>query len=292
MKTIAVMTDFSDRANNAAKYALGLAQHLHANVLLYNSFVVPAAEPLGLQVAWSLESFNELQADSEKELHQLADHLRQDLSALPEGSFKPVIYCKCDNGTLSANLNALLSDREILLLVIGSHRKRASGFMLSNHMREMIDGVELPILIIPEKQQFRKIGKIAFATDLQDTDLNVLSSLSGFARPSYAQIMLTHICTGNVPAQISDQKIDNFLQEVGNKINYPNIFFRKVTEEHLKDGFKWLIENVTSDILVMVHRNKSFWDQLLNHSNTQKMAERINLPLLVYPCPAASLPVF
>lgn len=292
MKTIAVMTDFSERANNAAKYALGLAQHLHANVLLYNSFVVPSAEPLGLQVAWSLESFNELQADSEKELHLLADQLRKDLSALPEGSFKPVIYCKCDNGTLSTNLNTLLSDREIQLLVIGSHRKRASGFMLSNHMREMIDGVPLPILIIPEKQQFKKIGKIAFATDLNGTDLNVLSSLSGFARPSYAQIMLTHICTANVPSHISDQKIDNFLKEVGNKINYPNIFFRKVTEEQLKDGFKWLIENVASDVLVMVHRNKSFWDQLLNHSNTQKMAERINMPLLVYPCPADSLPVF
>lgn len=292
MKTIAVMTDFSDRAENAARYALGLAQHLHANVLLYNSFVVPTTEPMGLQVAWSLESFNELQDESEQSLHLLADKLREDLSDLSEGAFKPVVYIKCDNGTLSTNLNTLLCDKEILMLVIGTHRKRASGFMLGNHMREMIDGVSVPILIIPPQQRFKAIGKIAFATDMQATDLNVLQSLSGFARPSCAQIMLTHIYTHKLPEEESDRQVNNFLQEVANKINYPNIFFRKVTEPYLEEGIRWLMENVDSDILVMVHRNKGFWDQLLNTSSTQKVAGKITMPLLVYPCPAKTLPVF
>ncbi|QNK62427.1 universal stress protein [Pedobacter sp. PAMC26386] len=55
MKTITVLTDFSERAENAARYALHLAQHLQANIILYHSFLVPASEPLSGQVYWSME---------------------------------------------------------------------------------------------------------------------------------------------------------------------------------------------------------------------------------------------
>jgi hypothetical protein len=52
MKTIAVLTDFSKRAENSARYALHLAEHLHNDIKLYNSFFVPSEDPLSAQIAW------------------------------------------------------------------------------------------------------------------------------------------------------------------------------------------------------------------------------------------------
>lgn len=75
MKTITVLTDFSANAENAARYALRLAQHLQANLTLYNSFLVPMAEPLGGQVYWSMEDYNILQKDSEEQLRALGTRL-------------------------------------------------------------------------------------------------------------------------------------------------------------------------------------------------------------------------
>jgi nucleotide-binding universal stress UspA family protein len=64
MKTIAVLTDFSKRAENAAKYALHLAEHLHADIKLYNSFFVPSEDPLSAQIAWSMEDYDALKQRS------------------------------------------------------------------------------------------------------------------------------------------------------------------------------------------------------------------------------------
>ncbi len=41
MKNILVLTDFSDTAKAAAKYALKLAIKINANLVLYNTYTVP-----------------------------------------------------------------------------------------------------------------------------------------------------------------------------------------------------------------------------------------------------------
>ncbi|WP_442587349.1 universal stress protein [Pedobacter sp. AW31-3R] len=292
MKTIAVLTDFSERAEIAANYALGIAQHLHANILLYHSFLLPVVDPLGMPVVGAYDGLEEFQEDTEKELHKLAAKLKYNLSVSPSGPFKPTIYCKCDNGGFSDNLNLLLTDGEIILMVMGTHKKGISGFMMSNHMREVIDAVSIPVIIVPEKHPFKLIDKIAFATDMKGTDLEVLSSLTGLAKPFGAEIMLAHICADQPEDCASAKMIQHFLDEVGNVINYPSIYYRNVKEKRIEKGLNWLTNNVDFDILVMVHRNKSFWDQFFKGSNTQRMAAKLNLPLLVFPSSVRRLPVF
>ena len=71
MKTIAVLTDFSAKALNATEYALSLATHLHADILLYNSFLVLSADPLGSQIAWPMEDYNEIKEGCKADLNLL-----------------------------------------------------------------------------------------------------------------------------------------------------------------------------------------------------------------------------
>ncbi|MGY0040066.1 hypothetical protein [Pedobacter sp. NJ-S-72] len=113
--------------------------------------------------------------------------------------------------------------------------------------------------------------------------LTSFSRLQRFAKPSHADITLAYIENPGTPENETKKLVTNFLEEVSNKINYPKIYYRTVKGIPLKAGLKWLTENVACDLFVMVHRHKSFLEELLNLSNTQKMAANTNLPLLVYP---------
>jgi nucleotide-binding universal stress UspA family protein len=287
MKTITVLTDFSERAENAARYALHLAQQLHANITLYHSFLVPAAEPLAGQVYWSMEDFNILQQDSEKQLNLLADRLDEELSEYlstsPGNAFRPTISCKNQEGPLYKYINKIAANRDVMLLVMGTHRKGLASLITGNHMRDIIGTVSLPVLIVPENQFFKKIDKLIFATDMTDSDLDIIHALTELAKPSHADITLAYIETPGTSEDETKKLVTDFLEEVSNKINYPKIYYRTVKGIPLKAGLKWLTENVACDLFVMVHRHKSFLEELLNLSYTQKMAANTNLPLLVYP---------
>ena len=284
MKKITVLTDFSASAENAARYAVRLAQHLQANLTLYNSFLVPMAEPLGGQVYWSMEDYNILQKDSEEKLRTLGARLAEELSTLPVNAFRPVIDFKCQEGPLYRHIHRLSSDRDLMLLVMGTHRKGLGSLMMGNHMREIIGAVSLPVLIVPENQSFKKLDKLVFATDMEDSDLDIIQALTAFAKPSHAEITLAHIQHPDTSEADTKKLVTNFLEDVANKINYPKIYYRAVEHTPVKTGLKWLAENVTCNLFVMVHRHKTFLEQLFNLSNTQKMAANTNLPLLIFPC--------
>jgi nucleotide-binding universal stress UspA family protein len=286
MKTIAVLTDFSERADNAALYAAHLAQHLKANVLLYNAFFVASADPLSAQVAWPMEDFEELQHESEKEIHSLLAKLKKELTLSPT-EFMPAIECRSRDGNLNSHLDELLADREIIMLVMGNHQKGISTLMTGNHMRELMDQALLPVLIIPEHQTFEAIHKIAFATELDDGDIEFIHSLASLARNFDAEILITH--TTNT----DDHKlVDTFLNKVTNKVDYPKIYFRPLKDTTVNEGLSWLTKHGQIDMLVMVHRHKSLLERFFTRSNSQHMAAEIEMPLLIYPYPVKSMIVF
>jgi nucleotide-binding universal stress UspA family protein len=288
MKTIAVLTDFSGRAENAAKYALRLAQSLHTNLVLYNSFLVPSANPLAAQIAWPMEDYDQLHSDSENELELLAVKLRKELHVRQPDTFRPVIISQCHEGSLSRDLGELLTNRDVVLLVMASHDKSIATLLLGDHVRELLDHTTLPLLIIGDHYSFKKIRNIAFATDLHMTDIDVIHSLAGLAGSTNAQITLIHIGARNT----DEGAVKKFMTQVSGKINYPHIYYRQMASALILDEIITLDESSTYDMLVMVHRHKGFWEELFNQSDTQKMATQINLPLLVYPFPTGSLPVF
>lgn len=282
MKKIAVLTDFSIRAENAAIYALHLAQYLNANIVLYNSFVIPSAEPLASQVAWPMEDYEELKDENERCMELFILKLKKELSGFSDSDFKPMITGKCHFGHLTAYLDEFVADNQIVMLAMASHQKGFSAMMLGNHLTEIIENTALPVLVIPEDRQFNKLNKIAFATDFSKSDLEVLNAVKDLAMPFHGEVMLAHICE-DPSSQEAKYNVDFFLTQVSNKINYPNIYYRNVADKHIKNGLEWLVDNVAFDLLVMVHRNKGFFTKLFNNSNTETMAAAMHLPLLVYP---------
>ncbi|MCQ6959195.1 universal stress protein [Mucilaginibacter aquariorum] len=281
MKTILVPTDFSPAAFNAAKYALHLAGKVKAGIKLCTALKVPAESVLAAQVAWPLEDFDSLKKNAEKEFEILTKQLLKGLKGAPG---QPQITKNIGVGELTDYVRNMVAEHRISLVVMGMSGAGAlSRFFLGSNSKEMIARADFPLMLVPENVKYVPIKKIAFATDLSPGDIDIIHALSGWARVYNAEILISHV-TDYDDEYIGDRtKIDNFLNDVSGKVDYPNIYYRDIESRSVNRGLTWLAEEGQSDLLVMVHRGKTFLNDLFNPSHTQRLAKDINLPLLVFP---------
>jgi nucleotide-binding universal stress UspA family protein len=295
MKTIAVLIDFSERSEHAARYALHLAKKIKANVLLFNAFLVPADIPMAAgQVAWPVNEYEEIKADSEKSLKKICDKLKHGLNERPlPGAFMPTITCRCEEGPVVDTLVILKGNKNIVLLVAGTHGSDSiSTFVLGNNCRELIDDTALPLLLVPENASVKNMEKIVFATDLDPNDVKYINAVAGLAKEFPADIIIGNVNT-ELPADIKHNKAENaFMQEMVLNDSYKRISYRDFPNQNVKKGLVWVLENEKPDMLVMVHRKSSLLDFFFKSSITKKIAAGTTVPLLVYPYPIDTIPVF
>lgn len=285
MKKILIATDFSARAAHAAKYGYTIASQLEVDVVLCNAFIVPAEIPQAGTLVWPQFEYDELLENSKLELKQLKAQLLQNLG---DRSFKPDITCRSEIGGVADVIKEITAGTDIELIVMGTHGAgKLDTFMMGNHSRNMINYTKIPLLLVPGSAELRPIKKIAFATDLKDSrrdrDMEAIYRLIPILKKLNAELLLTHIYSGDDPTDKSTQQIRQSLVELSNKANYPNIFYRIVSSNNPERGLDWLCDHGHIDVLAMVHRKHDWLDKILIGSHAQKMADHVRVPLLIIP---------
>ena len=289
MKTILVLTDFSINADYVAQYALRFARDIKANILLCNIYQAPAEEVISDRVSWPMrpcaeDSNNDLSA----QLAQLKS--RMDSAALYNG-FRPDIEQYSGEGTLSDTINELSKTRDILLAVISKHgADKINGYFIANNAWDIVDNAVFPVMVIPYQAKFKPFRMIAFATVMNYTDIDILESLSGLAKYSNAEILITNV-TGE---EKEENTVKRFFNQVPDKIKYPGIVYRNIIGSDVVKGLKQLCAQFNIDLLVMVHQKYSFFEKIFGGNITRKMTASPNKPLLIFPSSTvkATLTVF
>lgn len=292
MKRILVPIDFSKPAENAAHYALHLAKYLKVNMTLCNVFLLPAIVPATAQVSLQGYEYATLKEENRQELEVVAKRLRIEDKTLPAPDFfHPVIESISEAGGVKDVILQIAEDKKVEMVVMGmTGAGPISRFLLGSVSRDMIDNTEFPLLLVPSSVIFQKIRKIAFATDLSESDIDVIHSLSGLARYFDADLVVIHITEDKQDDKAEQKKSDSFLNDITCKVNYDKIYYRHMIHTDVEKGLDWVSENDFVDMLVMVHRNLSFIDRLFNFSHTHKKASHLKVPLLILP--AGLYPVF
>ena len=294
MKTIAVLTNFSDSSEHAARYALHLAEKIKANILLFNSFLVPSDIPIDAQVAWPAEEYEEMQSYSEKKLKELRKKLEDEVKTKHSTlTFQPKITHLLEEGTIANSLNKLEENKDIILMVMGTHSTDdLSTFLLGNNCRQVIDAAKLPLLVIPGNAPIQIPVKFVFATDITYSDVAYINSVSTLGKRFSAEIMITNVNPDTPLDSEHDAAVHLFINDVTNEVEYSKISYRSIPNTNVKKGLEWLVENMKLDILAMVHRKSSFFEFFYKSSISKKMAACSTVPLLIYPYPMANIPLF
>lgn len=278
MKTILVPTDFSAPAKKAALWALYLARTTNANLTLCHALQVPGVLPIEDLAANPLDEYVLLHEAAEEQLQSQVLDLQDNTPALHLDAVR--IDAVVSAGSVTEVVRSIVTERKASLVVMGMV---GTGLMkrllLGSNSQQMINLGAFPVLLVPAKGFHAVVHKIAFATDLSMGDIEIIHSLSRFAAPFHAEILLVHVSGG----KIKQTDLDKFLTEVSSKVNYSKIYYRVVEENDVDKGLDWIARNGLISIFAMVHRRKSFPANLLSGSHTQELSRNIEIPLLVLP---------
>jgi len=292
MKTILVLTDFSINADYAAHYALKFAQKTEANLLLCNIYSVPQNEQNPDRKAWNpgLHEKNSIE-----DLGELMARLKTQIDAGPESDFRPEINQCSEEGLVRELINDIAAKNKIFMAIISMHSASYLTTIFSgNHTRDIIEHANFPVLIIPYQVRYKDYKTIAFATDLSETDTDVLRSLSTLASYSESEILITNVSDDDADVREEENSLKQFFGQEVLKINNPKILYKAIKSKSVGDSLRWLSQHVEIDMVVLVHRKQNLFQKITEGSVIKNMADHPAKPLLIFPYSTIgeSLPVF
>lgn len=274
MKQILVPIDFSDYATNASNYAIAMAKVLPASLHFCHAIKIPVNNPMSGLIVWPSEEFNVIKNETDQNLAFFVAQFSKANSDIP-------ITYSTEIGTVKEVVNKLCEEKKIDMVVIGlAGASKIAQFVIGSNSKMLIDKTKTPVLLIPKEASFDRLKKIAFATDLRESDVSAVHQLASLFHPFGSDILLAHVLNKD---KETDNKVKYFLNCITNKINYARIYYRHVNNSNTYDGLKWITENTQISLIAMIHRNKALMAEIFENSYTKKLAQFTKLPLLVLP---------
>lgn len=281
MKTILVLTDFSQKAAHAAEFAWHLALNLNAKLLMYNAYYEP--QGLAIESAVLPVIYGDYSIYREESMEKLS-FLKAMLKSKFQGDEQPEIQCENGAGDLGDNLKELLEKNNIWMIIMGDKKDESffNHLLFGSDSNEVLRTATCPLLIIPEDLNFHRFRRVLFASaSLDHIDLDALSFLPELIGPN-AEIVVTHVSpTDSIDAN-RQQHLEQFKADqskiVRNKITYVNLI-----EDDISSALETFAETGNFDMIILVHAKHSFYKLLFHSSTTKKMMNYHRLPLLVFP---------
>lgn len=283
MKTILLLTDFSIRSEFAAEYAMHIALQVKSNILLCNAMEIIENAPMAEQMAWPIADHLALKQESLAELKEIARQLEKSIEAdKTHINFKPIITCVNGFGKLSVVASNIIKDKNIDLVVMGSHKSNdLARFLFGSHTHDVLDNVDCPVLLVPESLKFKGIHLIAYATDLTFSDFKVIKYLCEIAVPCNAEILVSHISPKGLPG-IAEKTIKHAAQEFLSQ-DQPKVLYTSIKGDNIAKRLIEISGSGKADLLALVHKQYGFFEGLFHSSVSKQMASNSKIPLLILP---------
>ena len=268
MKKVVVPVDFSEPARRALRFAKDFAKNQQAElqVVYFWHPHFDAADPNRLSPQPDLFQLHKKQMD------QLVASEGLD----PESA-------SVEMGFPAESLVKYSKEKEVSFIVMGARGEHGALDKLFGTVSSHVSiHAHCPVLIIPEDApDIQKINRIVYGLEFPYADEPTVRKVAELARNLEADLHFVHI------VEMVEEVSDNELQEM-----YDGIFstlpedqsFNLVTivgdEEVLKGLEDYAMEN-QGDLLVLVARERSWWQRLLFPNRARDLALSTDLPLLV-----------
>jgi nucleotide-binding universal stress UspA family protein len=273
MKSMLILTDFSEHAFRAAEYACTWTGPLQIKRIVlfhaYQSYIGGAELPVVLDS-------QQIYLDSLQELGLLHDRMK----SMVDPSI--TIDFMVEDTVLSDRINALCKEQSIDLLVMGMSGK--SGFeklLIGSTADQMIRTIQFPLLIVYNEAMIgKRMDKIVLPLDRKAFPHVQANFLAHVLDAFRADLHLLYVRSENDQTSIS----------------YPDSF---PSVQHLLDPYEPTFHLTDGDdiathimefsaiqhasLIILVHRKYDFLPKLFHKSISQNLAHHAHTPLLLLP---------
>lgn len=271
MKTILVPTDFSKGAYKAVMYATQFAKDFGGRLIICHAFELPAQ---GINLMIDISS--ELEKNAIVELQKLEYSINE--SGQAEGV--PIKYIAL-LGDLNEVLKTLTEQFDADLVIMGTKGESdLASKLFGTNTVSAIKNCKSTLLVVPGEAIYRPVKNIAFAIDyLRPASDKTLRILREIAIHNNAKLSLVNVHT--------DGEIGEFIASVKEmqtwyekQLEGVNVDFVFVENYAIEDGVFEFIRHNDIDMLAMITRKHSFFDEIFRKSISEELALHSGIPLL------------
>lgn len=263
MKKILLPYDFQEAAENALYFAIKIAQRLKGNLVLFHSKNEEDTDPT---------SRLELKAAELKKHH-------------PSIEVEIMVTQRYFN---SLTIEELFGTKNLALIIIGTIgndaelQKKLFGTISS----EVAEELSCPVLVIPHDVGYKKINKLAYASDLNFLEKE-LPLVKDFAQKFEAEILVFHV--GPVFPDLGDVEKRNIKKEIElikEKVFYQEISFHSEEtkfDNQTHKGIRHFLDAHKPDVLVLFHDKRTGFDKYISLTEAGWAVTNLDIPVLIFP---------
>lgn len=282
MKTILVLTDFSENALKAAETAIMLCGKLKANLLLfYANYIIPA---IPYYPGMVLVNDNILwEEECKNKLNQLADHLKMIISQVNSEQHKPGIRIQMGEGDLWSNVKDIVGKENIEMITMGGRSgSTIDHIVFGSDTNAIIDHAPCPVLIVSSGSLMSKLDRLVFATDFCKGDRDAISYLVELGKLFPYQLEIVHVSLYGDHSIPEDPHLIDFIKSVEER-NYPNVIYTGIRGKSLIQRLLRVCKEKEADVLALTHQRHSYLIRILKEGNVKKTVIKQKLPILIFP---------
>jgi nucleotide-binding universal stress UspA family protein len=271
MKKIIVPVDFSDTSKNAARYAAAFSADIEeSEVLLYHVYDNFSFGSDGSPL--------QNDQDTQKVIANSALHnLRSEILPLT----KSTIGILSEPGSLAENLEKLVLHNGADIVIMGiSGASRLEQVLIGSNTLKVIKKENFPVLIVPPDAQYKRIKKMAFASDFKDVESNVpvnsLRHMLSIFRPELHVIHVDEDRQAHLGAAFKKEKdaMEYLLQGFN-----PEYHFLSAGIDFTRVISNYVVEQ-DMDLIITVPKRHSFLADLFTQTHTEKLVYHTHIPVL------------
>jgi hypothetical protein len=276
MRTIIVFNDNSPEAENAAEFALYVAQKVKADLLILN--LCGAAIRSISQTEMALKGSD---TEAEPSENTLVDHLC-DLNAVSD--FKPVIGDIDASDFTVKDISTLVISKNIWLMVKGIQTEKVTPDTLNDiDIQAVLNRVACPLLIVPDRYKGQGFENIAYTVDMRYCRVYVIRFLLEMARAFDANLVVEHLSAKGL-APLEDKYAESLFKSiVTDKLHYDKLYFNNIKERNLNVAIDLMVNGLHADLLVMVNHRFHF-EEIFGQGIRNVLPDHIPVPVMVFPC--------
>lgn len=278
MKNILVPTDFSATAKNAARYALQLAEELHApKVIFYNAYQAPLMVDPMVPAVQLLNEAN-LKSDSLEALEKFKNFVTP---FCPAGC---VLDTYCEYGLLNNGLDEVCAATGSGLIVMGiTGGGILTEKLIGSNTLSVSKNSKVPVIIVPQNSRFTKIQEIMLLSDFDKADTTIpVAPLRTIVEETKAKLFVFHVEEEvdeygvTYPSNVLGESyaVHTLLQDM-----QPEYHFTR-NKNYLKAIDSFVLEHHI-DLIITVPQAHSFIESLFSSSHTKMLAFHSHTPLMV-----------
>jgi nucleotide-binding universal stress UspA family protein len=280
MKSMLILTDFSEAAFRAAEYACELAGSLHIKrIVLYHAYktTLPATDLPPDMVDINNE---QIHRESMEALGLLHDRLRSMVE-------QTVTIDMLAEDTVLVDRADLIRERSrteaIDLIVMGvSGKSGLEKLLLGSTTAAVLKSVELPVLIVPENIMLGKaLNTIVFTSDLKEVDAVPIQLLYYFLDALGGKLAVINV--EKKAAEKYVPEMENAIAGLHELLSGYKPSFHYIKGNDIVEEILFFAEGQQPSLVVAVHQQHGFWSRLFHESITKKLAYNSRVPLLSLP---------